>query len=228
MRGRLRAASAVNRANEWLEKPRANIYVDGFNFYYGCIRGTPYRWLDLGLFFRTIFPNYEINRIRYFTAIVGPTPLDPDKSERQQMYLRALETIPGLSVHLGRFSTNVKQRYLAGTAAGTTPTKVDVIEHEEKGSDVNLASYLLVDGFANEYDVAIVVSNDSDLAEPIRLARSRLNVKVGLLNPRKYTAFDLLDIADFYQRVRRGPLSVSQFRPTLNDANGVITKPDTW
>jgi hypothetical protein len=51
---------------------------------------------------------------------------------------------------------------------------VSIIEEEEKGSDVNLASYLLVDGFAGEYDIAIVVSNDSDLAEPIRLVRSIL------------------------------------------------------
>jgi hypothetical protein len=42
-------------------KPRVNIYVDGFNFYHGCVRGTPYRWLDLGVFFRTIFSNYTIN-----------------------------------------------------------------------------------------------------------------------------------------------------------------------
>jgi hypothetical protein len=122
----------------------------------------------------------------------------------------------------------VKQRYLASTAATETPTKVEVIEREEKGSGVNLASYLLVDGFAGEYDGAIVVSIDSDLAEPIRLARSRLGVKVGLLNPRRHTAFDLLGIADYYQRVRRGPFSASQFPPTLSDANGTITKPAGW
>ena len=209
-------------------KPRVNIYVDGFNFYYGCLRGTPYRWLDLGAFFRTIFPNYTINRIRYFTALVNSTPQDPDKTIRQQTYLRALETVPSLSVHLGRFSTQVKRRYLASPESNATPTKVSVVEHEEKGSDVNLASYLLVDGFAGEYDVAIVVSNDSDLAEPIRLARSHIGGKVGLLNPRKHTAFDLLNIADFYQRVRRGPLSASQFPPTLTDANGTITKPIGW
>ena len=55
-------------------KPSVNIYVDGFNFYYGCVRGTLYRWLDFGGYFRTIFPNYTVNRIRYFTAMVNPTP----------------------------------------------------------------------------------------------------------------------------------------------------------
>ncbi len=160
--------------------------------------------------------------------MVNPTPQDPDKAVRQHTYLRALETVPDLSIHLGRFSTNVKQRYLASTLASATPTKVEVLEYEEKGSDVNLASYLLVDGFAGEYDVAIVVSNDSDLAEPIRLVRSRLSLKVGLLNPRRYTAFDLQGIADFYQQVRRGPLSASQFPSTLIDAHGIITKPAAW
>lgn len=99
---------------------------------------------------------------------------------------------------------------------------------EGKGSDVNLASYLLVDAFENEYDVAIVVSNDSDLAEPIRLVKSRLSKRVVLLNPRKQTAMDLRGIADDYRQVRFGPLQASQFPDVLSDANGMIQVPDSW
>lgn len=103
-----------------------------------------------------------------------------------------------------------------------------MIEQEEKGSDVNLASYLLVDAFAQEYDIAVVVSNDSDLLTPISLVRSVLGRKVALLNPRPRTAKDLQGVADIYRDVRLGPLQACQFPPTLRDANGTITKPATW
>jgi uncharacterized LabA/DUF88 family protein len=67
---------------------------------------------------------------------------------------------------------------------------MSIIEREEKGSDVNLASYLLLDAFNREYDLAVVVSNDSDLAEPIRLVRSEFGLRVRIVNPRKFLAYD--------------------------------------
>ena len=162
-------------------KKRANVYFDGFNFYHGCFRDSARppiwqtcKWLDLRAFCERVFPNFDINRIRYFTALVNPTPTDPHNRLRQQTYLRALETIPNLTVHRGRFATNRKKRWVADPRSNKPTPRlplqtVDVIEQEEKGSDVNLASYLLVDAFAQEYDVAIVVSNDSDLVTPITL-----------------------------------------------------------
>ena len=75
-------------------RPRTFVYVDGFNFYYGCIRRTPYRWLDLFRFCQAILPKNEIETVKYFTAIVQPTSGDNTKSVRQKTYLRALATIP--------------------------------------------------------------------------------------------------------------------------------------
>ncbi len=74
-----------------------NVYVDAFNLYYGCLKGTPYRWLDLGTLCTRLLPKDPINRIRYFTATVSARPDNPDAPQRQQVYLRALETVPGLS-----------------------------------------------------------------------------------------------------------------------------------
>jgi hypothetical protein len=48
-----------------------------------------------------------------------------------------------------------------------------------------------MDGFASDYEVAVVVSNDSDLLEPIRMVRDRLGLTVGILNPYRKTAVDL-------------------------------------
>ena len=82
---------------------RANVYVDAFNLYYGCLKGTPYRWLDLDAFCRQLLRRDSIHRIRYFTALVTGRSGDLQRPQRQQIYLRALQTIPHLSVHLGHY-----------------------------------------------------------------------------------------------------------------------------
>lgn len=219
---------------------RANVYVDGFNLYHGCFddhRGRAewrnYRWLDLNAFCTKLFPQYSINRIRYFTALVDPLPENPDNRTRQLEYLRALRTLPNLTIHQGRFATNLKMRPLAEPNSRPPSVSVPlqvvcVLEREEKGSDVNLATYLLVDGFKRDYEVAVVVSNDSDLAEPIRLVRNELGIRVGIVNPRKSVAYDLKGTADFYKSVRVWLLRDSQFPAVMSDANGLITKPSTW
>ncbi len=56
---------------------RMNVYVDAFNLYYGAVKDTPYRWLDLDALCRRLFPRDEINRIRYFTAIVSRSDSRP-------------------------------------------------------------------------------------------------------------------------------------------------------
>ena len=87
---------------------RTNFYVDGFNLYYSCLKGTSYKWLDIDALCRKAFPHNAINRIRYFTAIVKPLPWDLNAPQRQAAYLRALATIPNLSIHYGTF-TGVRQ-----------------------------------------------------------------------------------------------------------------------
>jgi uncharacterized LabA/DUF88 family protein len=108
------------------------------------------------------------------------------------------------------------------------PRTVEVLKTEEKGSDVNLATFLLVDGFRNEYEMAVIVSNDSDLVTPIGFVRTELGHHVGILNPQKNTSWALRNAADFYRSIRKGPIQASQFPPTLRDAQGTITKPSKW
>ena len=104
-------------------------------------------------------------------------PNNPQQRVRQQTYLRALRTIPHLTIHLGSYLEKPTRMPLhPPPAAG--PKTVQVMKSEEKGSDVNLACYLLVDAFDADYEAAVVVSNDSDLAEPIRLVRQKFGKKV--------------------------------------------------
>ncbi len=67
-----------------------NVYVDAFNLYYGSLKGTPYRWLDLGALCARLLPRDRINRTRYFTSTVSARPDNPDAPQRQQVYRRAL------------------------------------------------------------------------------------------------------------------------------------------
>lgn len=204
-----------------------NVYVDGFNLYYGCLKGTPYKWLDLGALCQALLPPNKIQRIRYFTAKVS-AQADPHQPVRQNTYLRALQTVPGLSVHLGHFLTSTTRMPLANPIPGR-PRTVEVIKTEEKGSDVNLATYLLADAFRAEADIFVVVSNDSDLMEPIRLVRQELGFRVGIVNPHPVISRALQRTQpSFTKQIRQGVLAVSQFPEQLSDAHGTITKPPTW
>jgi hypothetical protein len=210
---------------------RANFYIDGFNLYYGCVRRTSERWLDIGALCRRMFPNDTINRIRYFTALVKPPPSDPQKRLRQEIYLRALRTIPNLSVYQGRFQMNQVERELVNPLPGQLRS-VLVHDPKEKGSDVNLATWLLVDGFRGDYEMAVVFSNDPDLCLPISMVTTELKLPVTVVfpttKPGRTPSRELLAVASSVRTIYRQSLRACQFPPTLTDAHGVITKPAGW
>jgi hypothetical protein len=212
---------------------RTNVYVDGFNFYYGCLKQTPHRWLDIGAMARALLPSHQIHRIRYFTALVSVIPGDGDGQQpiRQQSYIRALETIPGLSVHYGHYLTHPKSMPLAHPTA-TSGKFANVIKTEEKGSDVNLATFLLLDAFSQDFEQAVLVTNDSDLALPVEMTRTQLKLPVGIAFPcslpRRTPSTKLRNVATFTRHIREPILRSSQLPQTLTDAKGTITKPTAW
>lgn len=206
-----------------------NFYVDGFNLYYRALKDTPFRWLDLRKLAETLFPHDDINRVCYFTARLDPRPGNPSQRQRQQAYLRALATLPGFEAHYGHFRSGVKRRPLAEPVAGL-PEYVLVRDSEEKGSDVNLATQLLVDGFNGEYEQAAIVSNDADFAGAMRYVRDDLGLRVTLVNPdpRNVSPRELSGAATYVRRLWKSHLRRSLLPDSLRDENGVITKPDGW
>ena len=159
-----------------------NVYIDGFNLYYRALKGTPYKWLDLSLVCQALLPTHQMGRIRYFTAIVQPRAYDLQVSQGQAAYIRALSTIPNLTVHLGTFRTHRKRLMPTTPITGINGT-IEVWNTEEKGTDVNLAAYLLLDGFRGDYEQAVVISNDSDFATVIKMVRDDLGLPIGVVNP---------------------------------------------
>jgi NYN domain-containing protein len=142
-----------------------HVYIDGFNLYYGALKGTPHKWLDLSALCRRLLPDDDIRRIRYFTARVADRPHNPGTAARQDAYLRALASDPLVTIHYGTFKSGVRRMPLAPVPAIGRPVMARVVSTEEKGSDVNLASYLLLDALRGACDTAVVVTNDSDLGD---------------------------------------------------------------
>lgn len=206
-----------------------NVYIDRFNLYYRKLDGSPYKWLNIRRLSELLVPKAYVKRVRYFTARIQLEPGNTNAAQivRQHAYIRAVDTLrsQGVSVHFGLFKTQIKQR----KRASPPHNLVSVIESEEKGSDVNLASHLLLDAFNRDFDMALVVSNDSDLRTPVQMVRKTVGLHVRVAIPGTHA--DILQSvipADDYTRVSDAKLAASQFPPTLTDQHGTITRPTGW
>lgn len=233
------------------------IYIDGLNFYYGAVKGGSYKWVDLEAFARLLVPQDQITRIRYFTAPVKPHHPGDKAHERQNAYIRALRSLPSVDPMMGHFLVHDKWRALADKSnhhrdlfrphfrplfvlrmvladavrrrAGHSATMANVVVPEEKGSDVNLATYLIYDALNGDSDKAIVVSNDSDLTEAVRLAVAH-GIPVGIVNPHQApTSGKLKRAASFEVPFRRASLAKCQLPNVVRLPNGKsVTRPLQW
>ncbi|KCW99708.1 hypothetical protein DK27_23025 [Xanthomonas arboricola pv. pruni] len=185
---------------------RTRIYIDGFNLYYGCLRKTSYKWLDLRtLFEKHILPSIlycpgpgaepakmELDScaIRYFTApILGRAAKAEDSVASQAQYHAALASFEAISVTKGYYSlTKSSQHLVDGDDPDKDPSecgKVTVWKLEEKQSDVNLALSLYDDAIScPELGQLVVVTNDTDIAPALALIkRKKPDLVIGLVIP---------------------------------------------
>lgn len=158
-------------------------------------------------------PENDIQRIRYFTAPVSGK-LDPGQPIRQQKYLQALSTLSCISIHQGNFITKPKMRPLVHPVSGG-PTHVEIWNTEEKGSDVNLATYLIHDAWQNLFDVAVVLSQDTDLVEPVRIVRDEIKKSIGVVCLDGKKPGKLASYASFVRHLSPSRLAAAQFPATL-------------
>ena len=206
---------------------RTYIYVDGFNLYYRSLKQTPFKWLDLsGLFRDVLKPHHDIRKIKFFTARVSARPNNLSAPQRQDTYLRALKHYcPEVEAYFGHFLTHKIQAPLADT--GNRRRLVKVVRTEEKGSDVNLAVHLLNDAWLDDYDCAVVVTNDSDIAEGMRLVKKHKRKWIGLVTPgTSHPSRELMAHADFSRRIQKRALRKNQLPSPIPGTN--ITKPTNW
>ncbi len=203
------------------------VYVDGFNLYYGLKDiSPPVKWLDVACLVQKLLPKVDIAGIKYFTARVSARSHDPDLPTRQQVYLRALKTLPSLEIIYGHFLQHTVTMRLATPLCSQDYARV--IKTEEKGSDVNIASHLLLDAFHKRYEAAVIISNDSDLVTPIQMVRE-MGFQVVVLNPHpRHPSHQLRQYATLVKPIRKGVLRACQFPDVLTDHQGAFSKPSQW
>lgn len=165
---------------------RVIVYVDGFNFYYGIQENYPWRkyyWIDLvKLFEQFMLPHQELVKVKYFSA----RPLgDPSKGLRQNAFFQANLENPKFSLILGKYLRKSIECFRCHNIIRT---------YEEKQSDVNIATQIVADAFLDNYDIAILVSADSDMVPAIEIAREA-GKKVFIYFPPNHNSLNLKSIA---------------------------------
>jgi uncharacterized LabA/DUF88 family protein len=233
-----------------------NLYHGGCGL---CGSHAPgWRWLDLMSLCTAVVSRQplwvgaEVVRLVYCTTRVSGAT-DPKGQQHQYAYLQALQQTAGLHIEYGYFMENLKRAPLATEdpvnghplltesrwpvmvqdSAGVDVRRarfiVQYLRREEKGSDVNVATHLLLDTVENQIDGAVVVSNDSDLRLPIQEVKTR--IPVGLVNPGQRRMAGALRLpADYgvgrhwWLNLTRGDYTSSQ----LPDRCGKYVKPAGW
>jgi len=213
---------------------KVGCYVDGFNLYYGLRDSSlrRYLWLDVqAMAQRVVLPHQQVVFTKYFTARVsGGKPTDSTafrqrlqkKRKRQATYLEALEIhCSELEIFEGHF---LRKEMRCNNCQSTWPT------HEEKMTDVNLATELLVDAFANNFDTAMIVSADSDLVPPIRAVRQHFaHKRVIVAFPPGRNSVDLKNTASGQFVISKGQLKKSQLPETIQKPDGhSLSRPRDW
>ncbi|MFA0486214.1 NYN domain-containing protein [Vibrio sp. 10N.222.55.B11] len=185
------------------------VYIDGYNLYYGCLKKSPYKWLDLkALFESQILPSvYHENStpqllnqgIKFFTAkIVEKAALDTNSTKDQETYHNALQKHLGddLCLYEGYYAVNKVHVYqVQGNTLPRDCDRVEIWKLEEKQSDVNLATEALFDVVTQQdLEQIVYVSNDTDIAasmikvreyNKIRVIQGWSQVRIGLVIPTK-------------------------------------------
>ena len=208
-------------------KPRAHVYVDGFNLYYGLLKDSPFKWLNLERLSALLRPHDEVLKILYFTAMI-----DGPRLRNQEEYIRALNALPSVEIILGKLMKRnmvckVPDCNYQGSRMFTTA--------EEKGTDVNIAVRMLDDAFNDRCDDFILVSGDSDLAPVILKIKGlspsrRIVVYVPAKKPNQWLRHSkpLADVADKYRFLPEILLPKSQFPEVMRDSEGAFHKPASW
>lgn len=234
---------------------RTRIYIDGYNLYYGCLRGTPYKWLDLlPLFERHILPSALVKdangrirlsrlllspSIKFFTAkIIESVAKSTDSVSSQARYHTALRKMHDGRVELieGYYAVNrMKVKIIDAGAPGRAPREcleAPAWKVEEKQSDVNLALQAYHDAITGQVDHAVIVTNDTDIAPALQMMRVHTDVVIGVVVPTTDRArqanTDLVKLAHWSRgHINPRELAACQL-PRVIPGRKPTTKPESW
>lgn len=210
----------MSLSNLLQKKERVIVYVDGFNLYFGIKEAELHncKWLDIHrLSCSLLKTNQELIAIKYFTSRVSN---DPDKQKRQTLFIEALETT-GIKVFYGHYQSGSIECRICGSMWPT---------YNEKMTDVNIATHMIFDAFNDKYDMALLISGDSDLVPPIR------NIHENFKNKRVFVGFPPKRFNNSVALAAKGSMVIGrkklndcQFPLEIEKEDGyILKKPKNW
>jgi hypothetical protein len=200
---------------------RVIAYIDGFNLYFGLrAKGWKrYYWLNLQKMIHSLLkPGQQLLHTKYFTSRIKEPS---DKVKRQSTYIEALSTLADFTVYYGKYQIVARVCSECGRTS---------LVPNEKMSDVNIATELLVDAFRDRFDTALIVSADSDLKGPIVAVRREFPSRriVAIFPPERHSV-ELACVASAYFTLGRARIESSLFPPEVRKADGFVLEcPAEW
>lgn len=198
-------------------------YVDGFNLYFGLKHSgfKRFYWLDVALLAQHLLKTgQQLVSTHYFTTRIRNNGRNTADQKRQNDYLEALAQ-RGVRCQFGHYLEKTRKCWQCGA---------NWPDYEEKMTDVNIAIQLLCDAFDDAFDIALIVSGDSDLTTPIRRIRERFPSKrvIVAFPPGRYSN-ELKRHANGYLTIGEDKLRASQLPDRIIKADGfVLSRPATW
>ena len=207
------------------------VYIDGFNLYYR-LKKPPYKWLDIQKLSKSYLnpEQHDIKKIKYFTALVKRNSNDNSNIIHQNIYLRAIRTIPNLNIIYGQF----KKRQVRGVLCNSEDRKqlnkdiVKIKKWEEKMSDVHIATHLVADAHQNKCECVVLISNDADLTPPLLHIKHTLKKLVIVISPYEKISTELKKSSHFYKTISSKVLEQCQFPEKMKDDKGEFFCPTKW
>ena len=158
---------------------RVMVFIDGSNLYHSLRDYFKRSDLDFEKFYHKLVGVRRLVRVYYYNAVVDQTK-DAQQYANQQRFFDKMRRLPYLEIRLGR---------LIYRGWPTTPPY-------EKGIDIKLATDMLVHAFRENYDVAILVSGDTDFADALQAVKDQgKHVEVALFGGGS-SSQHLRDVAD--------------------------------
>lgn len=229
-----------------LSSLRTKVYIDGYNLYYGCLKGSEHKWLDLHtLFARHILPSSspakcDLLGIKYFTAaILDKAAKAPDSVSSQSRYHTALRKTHPTEIEIitGYYSmTQAKAKLVDQDDPNKWPRDChDAIiwKLEEKQSDVSLALHAYHDAVRGDLDQVVFVTNDTDIVPALQMIRDFTSVQIGLVVPtRDHQRIPNTDLTELAHWVRTHitdiELANSQMQKVVHGGKKPTIKPQGW
>lgn len=214
---------------------RTKVYIDGYNLYYGLLKGSKYKWLDLvSLSHCLLASDHEIVGVKYYTSIITPYPYERESIERQNVYIQALESNPLVSVVKGRYYK--RTTHLPPASKGCHDCEelrngyVRVYKFEEKQSDVNMAVQAVRDAAIDSVDTVVLITGDSDQVGTIHTIRKDFKKQVIVFNPHESPCMELKMAATYYRSIPCDLPARCQLPDVIpvGTHGRVIRRPEAW